>query len=241
MRIWCLSIMPLLAACAGAEIRGGPTTDAQTLFLKGDYRKALVEFQKNKDPMSRYFAALCKLKRERARDAISDLQGLIASNPGPRLTVRLHLALTEAHALAGDSIASLRAARSAERSARKARDAATPDEMLFIVGAAYLRAGEESAGRQRLEKLVREHPHSGLAAEAALRLEVDGYGVWVGEVLNPGDSAPKASGLHCRLVKVKLAGRTTIYALLDGLTTFGQARSLAGRLRRDGISVKVLP
>jgi tetratricopeptide (TPR) repeat protein len=241
MKFWCLSVMPFLVACAGAGIRGGPTTDAQTLFLKGDYRKALILFQKGKDPMSRYYAALCKLKRDRPREAISDLQKLIGSNPGARLTVRLHLALTEAHALAGDAIASLRAARSAERSARKARDAVTPDEMLFIVGAAYLRAGEESAGRQRLEKLVREHPHSGLAAEAALRLEVEGYGVWVGDVLKPGDSAPKASGLYCRLVKVKLAGRTRIYALLDGLSTFGQALSLAGRLRRDGICVKVLP
>lgn len=233
-----------LAACGSAPRRAPVPVEAQEKFLAGDYAAALASFERlareTGDPTARLYAALCMIKLDRPRDAAAALQQLSTAVQSPEVTVRIQLALTEAHALAGDPVASLRAAQAAERAAARRPGVVARDEMLYAVGCAYLRMGRPE-GRDKLRALVEGEPRSGLAAEAALRLEVAGFGVRVGEPMSPEDPPPEAAGLPCRLVRIDLPGVTQVFALLDGISSYQQAHLLAGRLRRSGVAAEALP
>lgn len=233
-----------LAACGGVPRRAAVPVEAQTLFLAGDYATALAAFDRvareTDDPTASLYAAMCMIKLDRPRDAAAALHQLSSAVQAPRLTIRIQLALAEAYALAGDPVASLRAAQAAERASARWPGLVARDEMLYVVGCAYLRMGRQE-GRERLRALIDSEPRSGLAAEAALRLELAGFGVRVGEPLSPEDPAPEAAGMPCRLVRIDLPGVTQVFALLDGIPSYRQAHVLAGRLRRSGVAAEALP
>ncbi len=231
-----------LAACAGSpQPAARPSPEAQALFLVGDYRAALAAFEREgAAPSARLYAALCLLKLERPADAVAALQAMAASVQPHDVTLRIQLALAEAHAMAGDATASLRAAQAAERAVDRRPGSAARDEFLFVTGCAYLRMGR-AEGRARLRELIEREPRSSLAAEAALRLQVTGFGVRVGDAVEPDAPPPDAGGVPCRLVRIEMDGVTRVFALMDGLTNYREAHALAGKLRRSGVSVDVLP
>jgi hypothetical protein len=241
---WVAAAVLTMAACAGAPKRSAVPVEAQGHFLAGEFASALAAFERvareTGDPSARLYAALCLIKLDRPREGVAALQQLSTAVQAPALTARIHLALTEAYAMSGDPVASLRAAQAAERAAERRSGLVPHDEMLFVVGCAYLRMGR-AEGREMLRALVTGEPRSGLAAEAALRLEIAGYGVRIGEPLGPEDPAPEAAGVPCRLVRIHLQGITQVFALLDGIATYQQAHVLAGRLRRDGLTAEALP
>jgi len=235
-------LVAALAACAGSpQPAARPSSEAQALFLAGDYRGAMAGFEREGGGASaRLSVALCLIKLDRPRDAVAALQALAGSVQPPDVTLRIQLSLAEAHAMTGDATASLRAAQAAERAAERRPGSVARDEFLFVTGCAHLRMGR-AEGRARLRELIELEPRSSLAAEAALRLQVTGFGVRVGDAVEPHAPPPVAGGISCRLVRVDTDGVTRIFALMDGLTTYQQAHTLAGKLRRTGVSVGVLP
>lgn len=241
-----VTVMPGCRSPGKERPAGNGLEQAQTLFLLGQYSGALEAFDRagrTKDrPEAELYAAICLLKLDRPEAARERLERLALRKLEAGLTVRLLLALCRAHAELGNAGPSLDAARAAERQALRTPGRAPEDEVLFGVGSAYLRAGRTEEGRRRLERLIREHPSSSLAALAELRLKLVGFGVRVGRPLAPGDKSPRIGSLKSRSVRIDLEGRAPVaYAVLDGFSSLQEACRIARRLRRKGWAAEILP
>ncbi|HLG42983.1 MAG TPA: CDC27 family protein, partial [Planctomycetota bacterium] len=127
-------VVAALAACSGSPRPAArPSLDAQAHFLAGNYRAALAAFESEGGGASaRLHVALCLLKLDRPGDAVAALQAMAGSVQPHDVTLRIQLALAEAHAMAGDATASLRAAQAAERAADRRPGSVARDEFLFV-------------------------------------------------------------------------------------------------------------
>ena len=248
-------VMFLLAGCQGQP---GPATnqpalaDAERLKASGQYDEALAVLRRYLDeqPGSAYrsdalvLAGECEMELRQYENAQKDFQDAQIKPRNSAISARAKFGMGQA-AFGWDQYAD--AIRSYEAALSADKNAIPTAKALQKLGFAYIRSGNWTEGRKRLNAVVRSYPGSVEAEQAAEAIRMpDSFELKCGSFETSLGAERqlklvKSKGADARIITTTVKGRTWQTVVSGKYASFADAKSASAQMNAQGLTCFVFP